>query len=78
MIVTKHTITDRARDISSAPDSPLELAVTIRADTPADLARGLHEASLRIASGEHWGSAADTRCWVRWTTRSAGGEAPNE
>jgi hypothetical protein len=44
------------------------LVVTIHGDSEADLARGLHEATIRLSAGEAWGSAADSACWVRWTT----------
>lgn len=60
---------NRLRHMNSEPEvAPRNLAVTINATTPSDLARGLHEATLRIAAGERWGSAADETCWVTWNT----------
>jgi hypothetical protein len=44
------------------------LSVSIDAATVEDLARGLHEATIRLEAGERWGNAADSGCWVRWTT----------
>lgn len=55
------------RDEASTPGQR-RLVVTIHGDSEADLARGLHEATIRLSAGESWGSAADNGCCVRWTT----------
>lgn len=57
-----------------AATTPQRIFVHVEANTLADVARGIHEATLRIEQGETWGSAADTACWVRWTTT---GREPN-